>query len=527
MIITKGLLYAARTVPHKTALIDGANRFSYKQLAKRTAQLKQSLVDIGVKKGDRVGLLMLNDFRFMELIYGITALGAIVVPLNIRFTPDENIYVLNDAGIKVLFIHKEFFPIIPLLRANVASLTTVILAEDKVITESHAKDGILSYEDKLEEYSIEHLTYEDVDEDDVAGLFYTGGTTGRAKGVMLTHKNLVVNAFHVLTNLDYKEQDVYLHAAPMFHLADQASTFAVTLTGGTHVIVRMFTPTKTLQAIQDEKVTISMLVPTMINMLLSDKDFDQFDLRSLQTILYGASPMPVELLKRAFTTLPAARFFQAYGMTEASPILTLLKAKDHVMDGTEKNERRLSSCGQAIQSVELKVVDSLGEEAVIGQVGEIIARGANIMKGYWNLPAETTQALRNGWYYTGDMGYKDEDEYFYVVDRAKDMIITGGENVYSVEVEQVLFSHPAVLECAVFGVPDERWGEAVKATIVLRQNHEATEEDILSFTRQRLANYKVPKSIDFLQELPKSGAGKILKRSLRDQYWKSQKRRVN
>jgi len=279
--------------------------------------------------------------------------------------------------------------------------------------------------------------------------------------------------------------------------------------------------------IQDEKVTATMLVPTMINMLLHDSAFREYDLRSLGTILYGASPMPVELLKKAAKGMPATRFFQAYGMTEASPVLTLLKPRDHVLDGTKSHEQRLTSCGRPVQGVEMKVVDPDGNEIGIGEVGEFVARGANIMKGYWNLPEETAKAIQSGWYQTGDMGYRDEDGYFYVVDRAKDMIITGGENVYSVEVEQVLYTHPAVLECAVFGIPDERWGETVKAAVVLKQGQEATAEEILAFARLRLANYKVPKSIDFLQEIPKSGAGKILKRTLRDQYWAAQGRRVN
>lgn len=222
------------------------------------------------------------------------------------------------------------------------------------------------------------------------------------------------------------------------------------------------------------------------------------------------------------TMLPNAQLFQAYGMTEASPVLTLLKPKDHIINGTKEEEKRLASCGKPVQFIEMKVVDDEGNEVPIGQVGEFIARGPNVMKGYWNLPEETSQALRNGWYFTGDMGYKEEKGFFYVVDRAKDMIITGGENVYSVEVEQALSSHPAVLECAVFGVPHEQWGEVVRAAVVLKQDTVATEEEILTSIRPIVSNYKVPKSIEFLSELPKSGAGKILKRVIRDEYLNQQ-----
>jgi long-chain acyl-CoA synthetase len=519
MIITKQLLYATRTFPQKLAVIDGPHRYSYKQLAERTVKLKRSLQKLGVNKGDRVGFLMHNDFRIMELMYGVTALGAVVVPLNTRFSVEENAFVLNDAGIKVLYIHRDFLPILPKLEKHVSTLCHVILAEDKDIVDSYREINVLSYENLLVEQPVEGLTYDGVQEDDIAGLFYTGGTTGRSKGVMLTHKNLVINSHHVALNVEYNKNDIYLHAAPMFHLADHTSTFAITLTGGTHAVVRRFNSQKVLQVIEEVGVTAALFVPTMINMILHDGDFHHYDTTSLRFVLYGASPMSVDLLKKARSLMPAAQFIQVYGMTEAAPLLTVLKPKDHVINGTWKEEKRLSSCGQAVQGVEIKVVDPEGSEMPTREVGEFIARGPNIMKGYWKLPDETAKAIRNGWYYTGDMGYKDEEDYFYIVDRAKDMIISGGENVYSVELEQVLCAHPAVHECAVFGIPDEKWGESIKAAVVLKQNNSVTEDEILSFVRQKLANYKVPKSIDFLPELPKSGAGKILKRKLRDQYW--------
>jgi len=522
MILTKSLLSTVRNCPEKLAVVDGHHRYSYKELEGRTAKLKESLKKLGVKKGERIALLLLNDFRYLELIYGITAMGGIVVPLNTRFSLEENAYVLNDAGVEILYVNKEFLPIVDELKKRVSGIKHVILAENRDAPELNEYLDILSYEALLDEESVEELVYEDVQEEDVAGLFYTGGTTGRSKGVMLTHKNLLTNALHVALNFEYMESDIYLHAAPMFHLADQASTFAVTLAGGAHTVVRQFTPKDVLHVIEKEQVTAVMLVPTMVNMLLHSADFEKYDTSSLRLMLYGASPMATGLLKKTMTMLPNAQLFQAYGMTEASPVLTLLKPKDHIINGKKEEEKRLASCGKPVQFIEMKVVDEEGNEVPIGQVGEFIARGPNVMKGYWNLPEETSQALRNGWYFTGDMGYKEEKGFFYVVDRAKDMIITGGENVYSVEVEQVLSSHPAVLECAVFGVPHEQWGEVVRAAVVLKQDTVATEEEILTSIRPIVSNYKVPKSIEFLSELPKSGAGKILKRVIRDEYLNQQ-----
>lgn len=525
MIITKGLMYAGRTYAEKTALIDGERQFTYGQLKSRVSKVKQSLQELGVKKGDRVGFLMLNDFRIIELMFGITALGSIVVPLNTRFTAAENAYVLNDAGIQVLYIHKEFLSFVPEFRKNVSELRHIIIAENQDIATDHVEDDILSYETLLENQPDTALTYDDVQEDDVAGLFYTGGTTGKSKGVMLTHKNLVINAYHVIVNCKFDHNDIYLHAAPMFHLADQATTFAVTMTGGTHVTLRQFHPAKVLETIEKERITAGVIIPTMLNMILHESNISDYDTSSFRLIIYGASPMSIELIKKSSKLLPHTQLLQIYGMTEAAPVLTVLRPEDHVLDGTAEDEARLASCGKPVQNVEMKVIAPEGIEAMDGEVGEIIVQGPNIMKGYWNLPEETAVALADGWYHTGDMGYKDADGFYYIVDRAKDMIISGGENVYSIEVEQALSYHPAILECAVYGVPDEKWGERVTAGVVLKS--EATEEEIVAFLKGKIADYKIPKTINILEDLPKSGAGKILKRTLRDQYWVNEEKRVH
>ena len=517
MLLTKGLSYSAKNYSNKTAILDGHHTFTYKELSIRTSKLKNSLSTLQVKKGDRVAQLMLNGFRYLEIMYGVLAAGAVMVPLNTRLNLVELIDILNDSGAEILFIHKEFLPLVPELTSQVACLRHIILAEDE---EEEQIEGIHSYELLLKNQQEIAFTADDIHDEDLAGIFYTGGTTGRSKGVMLTHKNMVSNAYHACLNLQYTEHDTYLHASPMFHLADGASTFGLTMLGGTHTFVRSFTPKGVLECIEQHKPTCVMLVPTMITLLLNDPEFEQYDTTVLQKILYGASPISEALIETCSKHLPQVHLYQAYGMTEASPILTILKSKDHI-------GKRMKASGQTVQGVEMKVVDPEGNEVQVGQIGEFIARGPNIMKGYWNLAEETAHALRNGWFYTGDVGYKDEDDFYYLVDRAKDMIITGGENVYSIEVENILYKHPAVLECAVLGIPDEKWGEAVKGVVVLKPQNEVTAEELLLFASQNLANYKVPKSIEIISELPKSGAGKILKRALRDQYWDEQARAVN
>ncbi|WP_147531647.1 long-chain-fatty-acid--CoA ligase [Bacillus marasmi] len=528
MLIPKGLLHAARTFPEKVAMIDGDKSFTYSQFASRTAKLKNSLARLGVKKGDRVAALLLNEYRYLEIMYGTTALGGIIVPLNTRLSADEISFILNDAEVEVLYIHPEFITHLSEIKQKVKGLRHVILVEDEANWSMKVQEGFLHYEELLNEQPDHKLSFGEINEEDVAGLYYTGGTTGRSKGVMLTHKNIVNNAYHSMLYYSVlKEDDIYLHAAPMFHLADGAATFSITLLGATHTFVRSFTPQGVLEVIKATKVTSSLLVPTMINLLLNMPEFDKPHTNSLRTIIYGASPMSVSVLQKGLEKLENVQFWQAYGMTEAAPILTLLHGKDHILDGSEVKIKRLAAAGRPVPGVEMKVVTPDGTEAAVGEVGQFVAKGPNIMKGYWNLPEETANALRDGWYYTGDLGYRDKDYYFYCVDRAKDMIITGGENVYSVEVEQIISQLPEVLECAVVGIPDEKWGESIRAVVALKKSNSLSVEEIISFCRQKLANYKVPKSVEFVSELPKSGAGKILKRNLREKYWQEEGRRVN
>lgn len=514
MIITKGLMYNAKHNPNNLAIIDGNKQYSYQEFAERTAKLKESLKTRGIEKGDSVGILMYNNFRYLELFYAITAIGAIAVPLNTKLSLKELEYIMKDSELKMLFLHNEFLQYIPYFQENISEIKEYILAED----EERDSVEVTHYERMINNENVTELTFDNVNEDDVAFLMYTGGTTGKSKGVMLSHRNLMQNYFHGLIAQYLLFNSSLLYSSPLYHLGGCGRVIALTSQGKTHCFLRKFTPKAFLETVQNYKITDASLVPTMINMVLNDKEFEKYDVSSLKTLSYGASSMPVELLKKVMKALPGVKLFQAYGMTETSPILTVLGPQDHVVNGDVKQERRLASAGQSVQGVEVRVVDAEGNDVGENQVGEVIARGLNIMKGYWKKPEETASALRNGWYYTGDMGILDEDNYIYIIDRKKDMIISGGVNIYSVEVENVIYAHPDVIEAAVIGVPDQKWGEAVKAIVVKRQNSQLTDGDLKDFIRDSLASFKVPKSIEFIDELPKTAAGKILKRSLREKF---------
>jgi long-chain acyl-CoA synthetase len=469
-------------------------------------------------------VLMLNCHRYFELYYACARMGAVIVPLNTRLAPPEIDFILNDSEARVLIVDKTFAPSTP--KCESFSYVQQIVYSGLQTEEAPAE--MLHYERLVQQGAARRTNADqEVGEDDLYGLFYTGGTTGRAKGVMLSHKNIVSNAMHFIMATGTDERDVHLHAAPMFHLGDLGAAFALAMKGAQHVFVPQFQPVQVLQTIQAHRVTMIMLVPTMINVLLNHPEVNRYDVSSLRTLIYAASPMPVELLKQGLRKWGQV-FLQGYGMTETSPVLTMLPQRNHILDGTPEQMHRLSSCGKQVLGVEVRVVNAGGEDVHPGEIGEIIARGPNVMLGYWRMPEATAEALKDGWMHTGDLATVDEEHYIYIIDRAKDMIISGGENIYSVEVEQALYRHPAVLEAAVISIPDEKWGEAVHAVVVCKPGMRVSSEELIAHARTQIAGYKVPRSIEFrLEPLPKSGAGKILKRELRQPYWAGKSRKVN
>jgi long-chain acyl-CoA synthetase len=478
------------------AVVCGGSRLNYEELAKRCRQLAGGLRRLGVEPGDRVAVLMRNCHRYLEAYLAIPGMGAVIVPLNSRHSLIELRYALRDCGPKVLLVDE-------------AHASTAAELDDCVGTILACPE---SYEALLAR-SDETPLGGPSDENDLAGVFYTGGTTGAAKGVMLSHRNLMTNGYHLLFLLQLQAEDVYLHAGPMFHLADAWSNYVVTWAGGKHVFVPAFEPASVLNTIAIERVTCSAWVTTMINLVINHQGVNEADLGSLRLLMHGGAPIAQDLLERAIRALGCS-FMQLYGMTEASPVLTALRSEETLV-----GDVRLRSAGLEVPGVEVTVRRPDGTRCRPMEIGEVVARGANLMLGYWHRKEETNEALRGGWYWSGDAGYLDESGYLYIVDRLKDMIITGGENVYSIEVENAIHSHKAVLECAVIPVPDEVWGERVHALIALKPGSTLTIDDLRAHCRELIADYKSPRSVEFLEALPKSGAGKILKRELRQKYW--------
>ena len=362
--------------------------------------------------------------------------------------------------------------------------------------------------------------------DDLAGIFYTGGTTGFPKGVMLSHQNLWASAMCMPSIVNIQDNSRILHVAPMFHLADGAMTQGGIIAGSTHVFIPMFDPEKTLKAIEQYQITHALMVPVMIQMLMNHPNIATTNLSSLERILYGAAPISESVLEQALQTFPNAGFVQGYGQTELSPLATALGAEHHTQAGLKAG--KLKSAGQAVACAEIKIIDESGKTLLYGEIGEIIVKGPQAMIGYWNKPEETKASLRKGWIHTGDAGYMDEEGFVYLVDRIKDMIVSGGENVYSSEVENAVMRHPAVEQVVVIGIPSEEWGEQVHAEVILKKEQTATEEEIIAHTKKHIANYKCPRSIAFRTEpFPISGAGKLLKREVRKPYWEGKNRMIN
>ncbi len=515
-------LERARTLfGEREAVVDGDLRWSYAELYRRVAALDAALDRLGLGPGDVVAVLALNSAAHLVAWLGVPRSGRVLNELNFRLSPDELQFILDDCGARVLLVDDAF------LRVGRSLAERCPTVEHVVGLGKEAPTGLLSFDELTQGEGKPRVM---LDPETVAGIFYTGGTTGRAKGVMLTHRNLVAQAKHALIALPGVDGDTYLHGAPMFHLADGASTLATTWVAARHVTIPAFDPERWLRVVAAERVTLTLLVPTMVNAVVNHPALREYDLSSLRGLTYGASPMAQELLLKAMSLMPCD-WIQGYGMTEASPTVTLLTADDHRRGaaGEEPYLTRLQSAGRPIVGVEAEVRRIDGGRADVGEPGEIWVRGANIMKGYWKRPQETAAALdEDGWFHSGDVAYADAGGYLFVVDRAKDMIISGGENIYSIEVENAVSAHPAVLECAVFGVPDERWGERVHAVVVRKPGATATEDEIVARCRELLGGYKVPRSVEFRSEpLPKSGAGKILKRELRKPYWEGSARQVS
>lgn len=506
MNLTMGLRKAVRSNSDVEMLVCGDVRVDRRGFVGRVARLASVLRDLGMTDGDRVAMLAANGQSYIEFYFAVLWGGGVIVPINSRFSPHEMIDQARDATPVSLIVDATFAAAGAEIKAAAPSIRSLLHTGPQPVP-----TDFISYESAL-------AAARPIDDamrkgDDLACLFYTGGTTGRSKGVMLSHANLWANAVVTAARLGFDENLVSLHAGPLFHLAAGARVYTTAVVGGKHVVIPRFAPSDVLDAIARDKVTVATFVPTMLSMILQHTDLDRYDLSSLRMITYGASPMPETLLTECLRRFPTVRFSQSYGMTELSPVATILGPEDHLPDAPR---RRLRSAGRPITSAEVKVVDAEGHELSYGRIGEILVRGPMVMQGYWNNPDLTAQTVRDGWMHTGDSGYFEPDGYLYIADRIKDMIITGGENVYSIEVENAVCAHPDVLQCAVIGIPDERWGETVHAVVVRRPSASLEIEDIIAHCRGLIAGYKCPRSVEIRDEaLPLSSVNKINKTALR------------
>jgi len=502
--------------PDSEAFVCGSERTSFKRFNERVNSLIHGLQDLGIQKGEVMGILSWNRLEYPEVFGAAMKGGFILAHLNPRLQAEEMVHLINDSEAKVLFLGPEFVEVIDTIHKRLSKTKLFLTFGD-------AERQIMAYREVLESHSKEEPEPK-VREEDPLVIFYTSGTTGIPRGAIYTHRQKMENTSIKALDIGVEFGDRHLVVLPMFHVGGDSHIWPFFLMGGCNVIMPRpsFDPAEALQVIAEEQITDVHIVPTQLVSLLNLPDIEQCDLHCLKRIWYAASPMPTEVLRQGLSAFGPI-FLQGYGLTESGPHSTTLKQAHHreaMADSGDKSV--LASCGQPCIGVHIRIVDEAGRDVEAGEIGEIIIKSKRIMTEYWHKPDDTKEAIRDGWLYTGDLGYYDEKGFIYIADRKKDMIITGGENVYPREVEDVLYRHPAVKEAAVIGIPDSYWIEKVCALVVLKENTQAAEEDIISFCKEHIAHYKAPKTVEFVESLPKNPQGKILKKEIRSKYWKQQ-----
>jgi fatty-acyl-CoA synthase len=511
------LRYVEEQFPDKIAVVCRDQRFTYAQFADRAHRMAGALKEIGVDSGDRVAFLSINCHRLLEAYYGVLEAGAVLLPLNVRLAPKEIAFILNDAGPRVLFLEKIFLPLVESFRSDVSSIEKFVLLDDRPGAPWLFPQN---YEDLITSATPLRADIMEIDENALGELFYTSGTSANPKGVMLSHRNIYLHGLNNCLTFDATRQHVHLHTIPLFHANGWGSAHSVTLVGGKHVMIQKWDCGELFRLIEQEGVTGCALVPTMAIALVNSPELGKHDLSSLQRINIGGAASSPTLIKEVEEKLGCI-CYAGYGLTETSPVLTVALTKTGCDWQGEDRYRGQAMTGYAMPGSELRVVDANDRDVPHDgkTVGEIVARGDGVMMGYWNQPESTAQVLCDGWLHTGDLATMDENGYLLIVDRKKDIIVSGGENISSLEVEKAFAAHPSVYEVAVIPVPHEKWGEAPKALVVLKPGAAATEQELLNFCASRIAHYKCPRSVEFLSALPKTGTGKILKRELREKYW--------
>ena len=514
MNTTEFLMISAAIVPDRLAMIFEDTRLTYGDLQERVNRLSNWMASMGVSSGDRVAMLEVNCNQHIEAYFATAKLDAVYVPLNFRARSDELIYMVNDAEPKLMFVGERYVDMVKTSENKLTSVDTYVVIGD-------SENTWISYETAIQQGENEEA-FPIGDDEDLTMLMFTAGTTGFPKGVMVTHDSFASYILSNVSPVELDEEDRNILTVPLYHIAGVQAVMAAVYGGRTLVIQRQFEASAWMELVAREKVTRAMMVPTMLKMLMDSPDFHHHDLTSLKVITYGAAPMPLEVIKRAITEFPDTHFINAFGQTETAATITMLPPDAHNLTGStediEKKLVRLSSIGKPLEDVEIRIFDEGGGEVKRGDIGEIAARGSRLMKGYWNRQEETSDTIRDGWLFTGDLGYQDEDGYIFLSGRAKDFIKRGGEMISPEEVEQVLQSHLSVDEAAIIGVPDIDWGERVRAIVVIKKDKTITEQELIEFCRDRLASFKRPESVIFTNELPRNPLGKVLKRVLRDQH---------
>ncbi|BBO81208.1 acyl-CoA synthetase [Desulfosarcina ovata subsp. sediminis] len=512
------LRLSAARVPNKTALILDEKSLTYAQLNQRVNQLASAMLKMDLKHGDRVAVLVHNCIEYFEIYMALCKIGGVMVPINNLLKMNELQRDLSYIAPRFIFFAEEFSSKVDKLKEEIDSLEKSICIGDASLPDHHRYEALFEGQSDAEPDIA-------VNDDDLMSIFLTSGTTGNPKGAMRTHRHNYLNALSGSIEMSLQPDDRVLLLFPFYHvtLEDRLCHF---LRGNTIVLRREgnFDPQDVLSLLSRHRITICQFVPTMINTLLQGDHIEQYDLSALRLALYAASPMPVNLLKQALKRMDCG-FMQFFGQTETGPMTTVLRPAEH-LDNSEIGIQRLASCGRPAALFEARLVDDYDQEIPVGQVGELVVRGEPMTVGYWQLPEETDKLIKGGWLHTGDYARLDEEGFIYIVDRKNDMIISGGKNIYPREVEEVLYGHPAVLEATVIGVPDDHWGEAVKAVVALKPDVAATAEELIAYCKENMASYKKPKTIEFMNDLPKSPTGKILKRVLRDEFWKDRDRMV-
>ena len=498
--------------PDQPAVIDGAKRLTFKELNERADRLANVFLAHGLRKGDRVCLLLKNCGEYFEAIGAGAKTGIVIVPVNFRLVAKELAFVLNDAQCRMLILHPQYIPLVEEMSNQLPLLETCLVA-------GPSTEGTLSYEDEITSASPNLAEYP-LTEDDLALILYTSGTTGFPKGVMATQRIMADRCLLSAIEMGIRADDRIINILPMFHVAIVAGLAFMNM-GAANVILKEWDAKAFFETVQREKVTAMSVAPTIVHLAVNYPDACKYDVSSFRLIQYGGSPMN-EATLRAGIKLFQCDFLQALGSTE-NYTSVVLKPADHKLEGSAQEMRRLMAAGREAVMVNARVISEMGDDVRPGEVGEVITKGAANLLGYWNNPEETAKSIRDGWYYTGDLATVDEDGYIFLLERKNDLIISGGENIYPKEVENVLYSHPAIYEACVLGVPDDDWGEAVKALVILHEGQILTEQEVIDYCKANLASYKKPRSVEFVTDLPRNASGKVLKKDLREKYWQGRR----